>query len=296
MAQEQLQIARELLKQKRYDEARALLKTIDHPKAREWLQTLDTIAPESSAKPTALVVPNDIPAKGNSRAAAVRRETNSGIITVMVLLTLIVVALGVLFYSNLLRSSDDGQKQSVSAASTIHADMGSGFGKIDSSLGQINSVLTTLAAPTNTPTITPTLTPTPSPTNTPRPTKTPSPTDTPEPTETPEPPNPPAPITVKQDTAWSYLTLQYSQVKMLDSEDMLEAGFTSDPTYDYLFAAANDCLLSFGKNGCARRTFRGLSYYMNELGKDKWQLISVVDKSTQNSFRVEMIFMRPNEE
>lgn len=37
--------ARELIKEKRYDEARAILREIDHPTAREWLAKLDQIAP-----------------------------------------------------------------------------------------------------------------------------------------------------------------------------------------------------------------------------------------------------------
>jgi hypothetical protein len=40
--------ARELIKDKRYDEARALLREIDHPTAREWLAKLDKLAPEPS--------------------------------------------------------------------------------------------------------------------------------------------------------------------------------------------------------------------------------------------------------
>jgi DNA-binding transcriptional ArsR family regulator len=40
--------ARELIKEKRYDEARALLREIDHPAAREWLAKLDKLAPLST--------------------------------------------------------------------------------------------------------------------------------------------------------------------------------------------------------------------------------------------------------
>jgi 4a-hydroxytetrahydrobiopterin dehydratase len=41
MSQEQFIQARELIKQKRFDEARAMLHSIDHPTAREWLAKLD---------------------------------------------------------------------------------------------------------------------------------------------------------------------------------------------------------------------------------------------------------------
>lgn len=49
MSQEQLIQARELLRQKRYDEARALLRGIDHPTARQWLEKLERIAPETAS-------------------------------------------------------------------------------------------------------------------------------------------------------------------------------------------------------------------------------------------------------
>jgi hypothetical protein len=42
--------ARELIKEKRYDEARALLREIDHPAAREWLAKLDKLAPLSASE------------------------------------------------------------------------------------------------------------------------------------------------------------------------------------------------------------------------------------------------------
>lgn len=48
MSKHQMIIAREMIKEKRYDEARALLKTVDHPTARDWLAKLDKIAPEKT--------------------------------------------------------------------------------------------------------------------------------------------------------------------------------------------------------------------------------------------------------
>lgn len=41
----QLETARELILQKKFDEARAILAALDHPTARKWLQKLDDIAP-----------------------------------------------------------------------------------------------------------------------------------------------------------------------------------------------------------------------------------------------------------
>lgn len=40
MAREQLELARDLIKQKRYQDAERLLKTIDHATARQWLEKL----------------------------------------------------------------------------------------------------------------------------------------------------------------------------------------------------------------------------------------------------------------
>lgn len=45
MSKAQLQAAKALIEEKRYDEARALLETIDHPTATKWLNQLDKIAP-----------------------------------------------------------------------------------------------------------------------------------------------------------------------------------------------------------------------------------------------------------
>lgn len=45
MSRSQMQQARQLIDQKRYDEARAILKKIDDPRARDWLKKLDKLAP-----------------------------------------------------------------------------------------------------------------------------------------------------------------------------------------------------------------------------------------------------------
>jgi hypothetical protein len=44
--EEQLDQARELIKQKRYREARELLRTIDHPRPHDWLNSIDHFAPD----------------------------------------------------------------------------------------------------------------------------------------------------------------------------------------------------------------------------------------------------------
>jgi hypothetical protein len=47
MSKAKLLAARELIKEKEYEEARTLLKGIDHPTAKKWLDKLDEISPES---------------------------------------------------------------------------------------------------------------------------------------------------------------------------------------------------------------------------------------------------------
>ncbi len=49
MSKEQMLAARELIKNKQYDQARVILENIDHPKAKEWLMKLDGMAPSKSA-------------------------------------------------------------------------------------------------------------------------------------------------------------------------------------------------------------------------------------------------------
>jgi DNA-binding transcriptional ArsR family regulator len=53
--------ARELIKEKRYDEARAILRGIDHPTAREWLAKLDKLAPEPPVPESAPAEPETPP-------------------------------------------------------------------------------------------------------------------------------------------------------------------------------------------------------------------------------------------
>ncbi len=48
MAAEQMRMARDLIKEKRYDEARAILIHVDDPRAQQWLEQIDHLAPASS--------------------------------------------------------------------------------------------------------------------------------------------------------------------------------------------------------------------------------------------------------
>jgi hypothetical protein len=47
MSKAKMEAARELIREKRYDEARAILRTIDHPTARQWLGKIEQIDPTS---------------------------------------------------------------------------------------------------------------------------------------------------------------------------------------------------------------------------------------------------------
>ena len=50
MSKAKMQAAKELIREKRYEDARAILRDIDHPTAREWLQKINRIAPERKRK------------------------------------------------------------------------------------------------------------------------------------------------------------------------------------------------------------------------------------------------------
>jgi hypothetical protein len=67
--------ARELIKEKRYDEARALLSEIDHPAAREWLAKLDKLAPVPAPAPEpSPAEPETVPAPSVREQLVAARE------------------------------------------------------------------------------------------------------------------------------------------------------------------------------------------------------------------------------
>lgn len=55
MSKAKMEAARELIREKRFDEARAILRTIDHPTARQWLGKIEQMAPAD--RPAAVVPP-----------------------------------------------------------------------------------------------------------------------------------------------------------------------------------------------------------------------------------------------
>ena len=64
MSKQKLSAARELIREKHYDEARAILKTVDHPTAKQWLAKLDQIAPEKKQSAWRSIL---FPRRGRSR-------------------------------------------------------------------------------------------------------------------------------------------------------------------------------------------------------------------------------------
>jgi hypothetical protein len=57
MSKAKMEAARELIREKRYDEARAILRTVDHPTARQWLGKLEQIDPVGRPNPVPLAQP-----------------------------------------------------------------------------------------------------------------------------------------------------------------------------------------------------------------------------------------------
>jgi hypothetical protein len=52
MSRAKFEAAKELIKERRYDEARAILETVNHPLAMDWLAKIDSIEPPKTTHPT----------------------------------------------------------------------------------------------------------------------------------------------------------------------------------------------------------------------------------------------------
>lgn len=63
MSKAKFEAARELIREKKYDEARAILKTTDHPQTKDWLAKLDKIDPPLPDFPVQVPTPNTLPDK-----------------------------------------------------------------------------------------------------------------------------------------------------------------------------------------------------------------------------------------
>lgn len=99
-----------------------------------------------------------------------------------------------------------------------------------------------------------------------------------------------------QVQGWEYLTVQYSQLDLFLDEGLIEVVQSNDPLYDQQLFSELICkdILSEENKQCAEN-FRGMAYYLNLWGQEGWELLSVVDKSDQYTFSVEIILKRPKQ-
>lgn len=92
--------------------------------------------------------------------------------------------------------------------------------------------------------------------------------------------------------AWEYLNFHYGQADADRDGKRQEWGYTDDPLYDItLFGEPSECD-EFDED-CAEKEFMGSFYYLNAIGAEGWELTSLIDKSTQYIYSLEMIFKRP---
>lgn len=105
-------------------------------------------------------------------------------------------------------------------------------------------------------------------------------------------------------TKWEYLTVNYEQYgvgylfdKDYSTREML---YVDDPVYSNTFDAIiiGSCdiskTLAFDAEAqaCTSKNFQGQRFFLNLLGQDGWELISVNNVSTEHSYSLEWIFKR----
>lgn len=109
-------------------------------------------------------------------------------------------------------------------------------------------------------------------------------------------------------TRWEYMSMSYSQYLVIGTgfafgvDEQRYELITAPEPYGTEF---NELLLSgceFTGNDfdveselCMAGNFIGLEYALNVVGYDGWELISLVNNSTEFSYSVEMIFKRPKQ-
>lgn len=101
------------------------------------------------------------------------------------------------------------------------------------------------------------------------------------------------PIMAKQQ--WEYLTAVYSQLPGNLPTDTPFAEFvqTNDPAYDQQLFGDLICAAKNPRDGTCRELLRGEAYYLNLWGNDGWELVNLINVSTSEIYRVEMVFERP---
>ena len=107
----------------------------------------------------------------------------------------------------------------------------------------------------------------------------------------------PGALAIEQSAqAWEYLTVNYSQIGYAGSEDfpLMEFVYSDDPVYDTALFGEYACDVGELGPECAAK-FKGQAYYFDLWGRDGWEVISVIDKSTSDMYAVEMLLKRPKE-
>lgn len=90
---------------------------------------------------------------------------------------------------------------------------------------------------------------------------------------------------------WEYLILTYNQYAYPILNKISEVISTNVPEYTSLFDDGCD-LTSSTYDECKKRNFKGLSYYVETLGLDSWELVGINNVST-DQYSVELFFKRP---
>ena len=182
MSKAKFAAARELIREKRYDEARTILQTIDHPKAQEWEWRLDDL--EAKGKPS-----------GKKRVVVVQQKKGGrGCFRTLVYIFIAGVVVSVVLAS-LVPSQDSNDE--VSSLPTTVTDI------LEALVVEVTIVESPLPITTTLPTATATTTASATVTETPLPTATI--TDTPLPTEIPLPTNTPTRETIAETVVRSVI-------------------------------------------------------------------------------------------
>lgn len=92
---------------------------------------------------------------------------------------------------------------------------------------------------------------------------------------------------------WEYLTLQYSQSESFDSpSSKYEMPVADVEPYSSMFLEPFVACTSTFDFSCMAKASKGRAHYLTVLGADGWELITIINQSTQYTYQVEMIFKR----
>jgi hypothetical protein len=94
---------------------------------------------------------------------------------------------------------------------------------------------------------------------------------------------------------WEYMTMNYSQGDAFTIDDpnaRYEFAFVDKEPYATNFLEINVGRCGDFNMGCQAENFRGLVFFLDELGADGWELISTNNNSV-SSYSLELFFKRP---